>query len=165
MRKGGVSLLMVLALVCAGDAHAQRTRMNVTGFPVNFPAPTGADFALGSISSTTGITFTVDAQTGPISQRTTMVYIRCGAPCPTTGTKPLGDLKWRRADQGTWNVLTTTDALVETRLLYRNQPLPASNDPWSNSIFFQFALGWLTDPPAATANSYNIILTLSVTVP
>lgn len=165
MRSRCLLVLGVLVCVCATAAHAQRTRMTVTGFPVNFPAPTGADFSAGSISSSTGITFTVDAQTGPISQRTTTVFIRCGAPCPTTGTKPLGDLKWRRGDQANWTVLTTTDALVESRLMFRNQPLPASNDPWSNTIFFQFALGWLSDAPAATANSYNIIMTLSVTVP
>ncbi|MGQ0813264.1 MAG: hypothetical protein ACT4O1_02230 [Gemmatimonadota bacterium] len=159
------AMMLSVGLVQPVHAHAQRTRLSVSGFPVNFPAPTGADFAAGFITGATGITFTVDAQTGTTRQRTATVAIRCGAPCPTTGTKPLNELRWRRADLGTWNPLTTTDAVVETRLMFRNQPLPASNDPWSNTLFFQFALGWLADPPDAVANSYNIIMTLSVTVP
>jgi hypothetical protein len=161
------ALVLVLAavLVQPRDAHAQRTRMTVSGFPVNFPTPAGTDFDAGFIQSTTGITFTIDAQTGSNTQRTTTVTIRCAAPCPMTGTKPVSELSWRRADLGTWNTLTTTDAVVESRPVFRNQPLPASNDPWSNTLYFQFDLSWLGDPPSATANSYNIIMSLTVTVP
>jgi hypothetical protein len=158
-------LLLAAVLLQPGDTYAQRTRMTVSGFPINFPTPSGADFDAGFIESATGITFTIDAQTGSNTQRTTTVMIRCGAPCPTTGTKSLSELSWRRADLGTWNPLTTTNDVVESRLVFRNQPLPASNDPWSNTLYFQFALSWLGDPPSATPNSYNIIMTLIVTVP
>ena len=160
-----VVLLLAAALWQPRDTYAQRTRMTVSGFPVNFPSPAGTDFDAGFINSATGITFTVDAQTGTNTQRTTTVMIRCAAPCPTTGTKPVSGLKWRRADLGTWNTLSTADALVESRPVFRNQPLPASNDPWSNTLYFQFALSWVGDPPSATPNSYNIIMTLIVTVP
>lgn len=145
--------------------HAQRTLLEVTGFPVNFPAPTGADFAAGVIQSAAPISFTVTPKTGTTSQRTTTVSIRCAVPCPMTGTKSVSTLSWRRADLGVWNVLTTTDAIVESRPVFYKQPAPASNDPWSNSIYFQFTLDWLTDPPSATQNSYSIIMTLTVTVP
>src|SRR5688572_12689671 len=160
-----VVLLLAAVMAQPQDTYAQRTRMTVSGFPVNFPTPLGADFDAGFIDSATGITFTVDAQSGTNTQRTTTIMIRCAAPCPTTGTKPVGDLKWRRADLGTWNTLTTTNTLVESRPVFRNQPLPASNDPWSNTLYFQFALSWVGDPPAATPNAYNIIMTLIVTVP
>jgi hypothetical protein len=162
------ALVLMLVAVAFGQPshlHAQRTKMSITGFPLTFAAPTGADFEAGSITSATGVTFTVDATTGATTQRTATVAIRCGAPCPTTGTKSLSHLSWRRADLSTWNVLTTTDTQIETRLMYRGQPLPASNDPWSNTLYFKFLLNWLTDPPSATANSYNIIFTLTVTVP
>jgi hypothetical protein len=165
MRTSCALLLLGAVLLLPRDAAAQRTRMTVNGFPINFPSPTGDDFDAGFIQSTTGITFTVDAQTGTNTQRTTSVMIRCASPCPTTGTKPVSELMWRRADLGTWNTLTTTDALVESRPVFRNQPAPASNDPWTNTLYFQFALNWLGDPPAATPNSYNIIMTLIVTVP
>jgi hypothetical protein len=165
MRIAYAATLLIAALLQPGAAHAQRTRITVSGFPINFPSPTGADFDAGFITSTTGITFSVDAMSGTTQQRTSTVMIRCGVPCPTTGTKSVSQLKWRRADLGTWNVLTTTDVLVESRLVYRGQPLPASNDPWSNTLYFQFALSWLNDPPATIQNSYNIIMTLSVTVP
>lgn len=166
MRTTAAVLMMVAAAITQPVmGFAQRTNLTVTGVPLTFPTPTGADFEAGQITSASGITFTVAAQTGTTGQRTTTVSIRCAAPCPTTGTKPMSDLKWRRADLGTWVALSTTDAVVESRPMFRNQPLPASNDPWSNTIFFQFALGWLTDPPSATQNSYGIILTLTVTVP
>lgn len=165
MRTRAVLLTLVAAAFLQPVVvHAQRTNLSVTGFPVNFAAPTGADFDAGFIESASAITFTVDAQTGTTGARTTTVSIRCAVPCPTTGSKSVSTLSWRRAD-GTWNVLSTTDAAVETRVVYHKQPLPDSNDPWSNSIYFRFALGWLTDPPNATANQYSIIITLTVTVP
>lgn len=160
-----VLMLAMIAIWQPSHLHAQRTRLVVTGFPVNFPAPTGSDFDIGSIASATGITFTVDALRGTTSQRTAIVSIRCAAPCPRTGSKPVSQLSWRRADLLTWNALSTTDAVIEARPMFRGQPLPASNDPWTNTLYFRFTLGWLTDPPAVTQNQYNIIMTLTVTVP
>lgn len=164
-RPAAVLMMVAAALWQPATAHAQRTQLTVTGFPVTFAAPTGADFETGEIVSAAAITFTVNAQTGVTTQRTTTVSMRCAAPCPTTGTKSMGQLYWRRADLTTWNAMSTTDAVIESRPVFRNQPLPASNDPWSNSIFFKFTLDWLSDPPSATQNSYNIIITLTVTVP
>ena len=156
--------LLLIALSCvSATAHAQRTIFTVSGFPVTFPAPTAAELTAGSVTSATAITFTVNAQTGSSTQRTTTVSIRCQAPCPQTGTKATGTLRWRRADQAVWNTLTTSDVDIESRPVFRNQPLPASNDPWSNSLYWQFLVDWMTDTPGTS--TFNIVMTLTVTVP
>ena len=154
-------LLFALAYALPATAHAQKTTLTMSGYPIAFPAPTATDFINGQITSTTALLFTVDATTGSPTQRTTTVSIRCSAPCPTTGTKSLSGLQWRRADLGNWVPLTTTDTDVESRVVLKG----STNDPWSNSIYFQFSLGWTTDPPSATANSFDIVMTLTVTVP
>jgi hypothetical protein len=152
-------LLLATAYALPTTAHAQKTTLTVSGYPIAFPAPTATDFTNGFITSTSALLFTVDATTGSPAQRTTTVSIRCSAPCPTTGTKT--GLLWRRSDLGTWITLSTTDADVETRVVFKG----STNDPWSNSIYFQFALDWLADAPSATTNSYDIIMTLTVTIP
>ena len=154
------ALLVLLSLLATpAMVAAQRTRIQLTGFPITFTAPTGADFDAGFIQAATAGTFTVEARQGP-ETRTTIVSIRCSAPCPSTGTKALSTLQWRRSDLGTWNTLTTTDTQVEQRVIVPN----GSNDPWTNSIQWRFLLSWMGDPPSATAN-FNIIFTLTVTVP
>ena len=144
------------------DAHAQRTQLQVSGFPVTFLAPTAAELTSGTVTSATATTFTVNAQTGTTAQRTATVSIRCQAPCPASGTKTAGELRWRRADLAAWNTLSTSDVIIETRAMFRGQPLPASNDPWSNSLYWQFVVDW-SDIPGTT--TYNIVMTLTVTVP
>src|SRR5439155_925001 len=108
------------------------------------------------VVSTTGVTFTIDAQTG--SSRTTTVSIRSTS-ASLGGTKVIGDLQWRRSDLATWNSITLTDAQIEQRIVVRN----ASNDPWSNTIFFRMILNWTTDAPGTYSASYQI--TLAQTVP
>ena len=157
-RKVARAIVLIAACALPSTASAQSTLLAVTGFPVTFAAPTAAELTAGVISSATPVTFTVDARTG--TSRTTTVSIRCAAPCPAAGSKPMATLQWRRADQGTWYPLSTTDAVVETRQQIRR----GLNDPWSNSVYFQFTLDWLSDP-AGPANNYNIIMTLTVTVP
>ena len=153
---------MMTALLSV-PAHAQRTQLQVTGFPVAFAAPTAAELTSGTITSATATTFTINAQTGTTAQRTATVSIRCQAPCPTAGTsKTVADLQWRRADLAAWNTLSTTDVVIETRAMFRGQPLPASNDPWSNSLYWRFVIDW-NDVPATY--TYNIVMTLTVTVP
>jgi hypothetical protein len=156
-----VSAVLTAASATTVSAQAQRTRLFVTGFPVSFPTPTGADFANGFIVSATATTFSVDAQTGTRSQRTATVSIRCALPCPTNGgPKPLATLKWRRADLSTWNTLTTSDVQVEQRAMVRQ----GQNDPWSNQIFWRFDLDWGADQPGS-ATAFNVVFTLTVTVP
>jgi len=154
--------IAVLALLLAPAAlSAQRVNLNVTGFPIAFPTPTGADFAAGYIESSTVTTFTVDAQTGPPSLlRTVTVSVRCRTPCPATGSKAAGTLQWRRADQATWHTLTTANSPIESRPMQRN----TLNDPWSNSIVWRFLLDWQTDAPGP-ASRFDIVFTLTVTSP
>ena len=162
MREFGF-LLIGLGLL-NGPANAQgRTGFTVSGFPITFPAPTAAELTAGSITSANAITFTVDPQTGSPAQRTTTISIRCQAPCPQSGTKAMGTLRWRRADQAIWNALTTSDVVIESRPVFRNQPLPASNDPWSNSLYWQFLVDWMNDTPGTS--TFNIVMTLTVTSP
>lgn len=158
-------ILAAFAWPAAVRAQPNMTRLTITGFPLAFPSPTAADFNAGFITSANATTFTVEAQNGTTAQRTTTVAIRCEMPCPATGSKPLNTLRWRRADLGTWNTLTTNDVVIESRPVWRGQPLPASNDPWSNSLFWQFSLNWLADQQNPTEHRYNIVFTLTVTIP
>jgi hypothetical protein len=156
-------LLLVLWLVASAApvrSSAQQTTLALTGFPVAFTTPTGADFVTGSIQSATATTYTVDATSGATSQRTTTVSVRCRTPCPASGAKALSTLQWRRADLGAWTTLTTTDVFVEQRAVFRN----GANDPWSNSVLWRFLLGWTTDPPMASTR-FNVVFTLTVTAP
>jgi hypothetical protein len=149
------AIAAALALV-ASPLAAQKTGLTVTGGTITFPAPTAADYIAGFVNSTTGVTFTVDAQTG--ASRTTTVSIRSTSADLGNG-KVIGDLQWRRADLATWNSITLTDAQVEQRVVVRN----VLNDPWNNTIFFRMVLNWTTDAPATYAANYQI--TLSQTVP
>ena len=161
MRTAGTLLLFTAIL--AVPLHAQRTSLNVSGYPVVFAPPTAADLDAGIISSATPTTFTVEILGGQPVARLTAVSIRCQAPCPVTGTKSPASLQWRRADLSVWTPLTTVDVPVDSRLVQRNLPLPQSNNPWSNSIYWQSVVGWTTDPPGI--HTFNIVMTLTVTAP
>ena len=157
------AVLLALIATLAGfgwpaDASGQITGLSVTGFPVTFPPVTGSHFAAGFIDGTGATTFSVDARAG--GPRTASVSIRCGAPCPTTGPKPLTTLQWRRADLGIWNTLTTSDEVVEQRSMVGN----GMNDPWSNQILWRFTLDWINDLPGSTT-TFNVVFTLTITVP
>jgi len=158
---GSTSAAIALALaLCASPLVAQgnpRTDLTLAGATITFPAPTAADYINGFVSSTTGVTFTVDATTGNQSHTTT-VSIRATSPDLGNG-KLLGDLEWQRSDLTTWNAITGTDVQVEQRVQVRN----GLNDPWTNTIFFRMLLNWTTDAPAVY--SANYVITLSQTVP
>jgi len=155
----GVSTSVAISLALALYAFplaAQRTNLTLAGGTVTFAAPTAADYDAGFIDSPTGVTFTVDAQTGTL--RTTTISIRSTSASLGSG-KVLGELQWRRSDLATWSSLTLTDAQVEQRVVVRN----VSNDPWGNTIFFRMLLNWTADGPATYSADYQI--TLSQTVP
>jgi hypothetical protein len=155
----GVSTTAAISLAlafCASSLAAQKTNLTLSGGTITFPAPTAADYVNGYVNSTTGVTFTLDAQTG--TSRTTTVSIRSSSTDLGNG-KVLGDLQWRRSDLATWNGITLGDAQVEQRVMVRN----GSNDPWTNTIFFRMTLNWLTDAPATYSGNY--VVTLSQTVP
>src|SRR5512132_4277686 len=125
LRGGSTSAAISLALVLfASPLAAQRTNLTVSGGTITFPAPTAADYVAGWINSTTGATFTVDAQTG--TTRTTTISIRATSASLGSG-KVIGDLQWRRSDLATWNSITLTDTQVEQKVVIRG----ALNDPWS----------------------------------
>lgn len=153
----------MLAALLTVPAYAQRASLSVSGYPVVFPAPTVADLDVGQLTSSTATTFTVEALSGQPIARLTIVSIRCAAPCPATGTKSPGTLRWRRADLPLWNPLTTSDVTIESRVVQRLLAFPQSNNPWSNSVYWQALVGWTTDAPAA--NTFNIVMTLTLTAP
>jgi len=147
----------LLALIlCASPVAAQKTILTLAGGTVTFPAPTAADYAAGFVDAPTGVTFTLNAQTG--TSRTTTVAIRSSS-ANLGGGKVIGDLQWRRSDLATWNSITLADAQVEQRIVVKG----TSNDPWNNTIFFRLLLSWTTDAPATYTANY--VITLSQTVP
>ena len=151
------SAAILLALVLfASPLAAQKTILTLTGGTITFPAPTAADYIAGYVNSATGVTFTVNAQSG--ASRTTTISIRSTS-ANLGGAKVIGDLEWRRSDLATWNTITLTDAQVEQMIVVRN----GINDPWNNTIFFRMILNWATDAPATYSANYTI--TLSQTVP
>src|SRR5438045_8869726 len=93
------AIWLALVLV-ASPLAAQKTILTLTGGTITFPAPTAADYIAGFVNSTTGVTYTVDAQTG--TSRTTTVSIRSTSAALGTG-KVIAHLEWRRSDPPTSN--------------------------------------------------------------
>jgi hypothetical protein len=163
-------LLLVLSLIAAvsspGDAEAQgnrRTTLATTGFPISATSTTPVDYDAGFVaigSTTFTVNLTTNAGGGGFSPRVTTVRVRCGSPCPASGTLPVSGLEWRRSDLGTWTPLTTAFADVEVRTATFN----GTNDPWSNSLFWRYALTWAGVPPTAQTQ-YFIEFQLQVTAP
>lgn len=164
-----LSLLGALALgtvaLGARELDAQgnrRTNITITGFPLTVPSTTIAQFDAAAIIIG-NTTFTIDLRTntgaGGFSPRVTTVRVNCLAPCPTTGTLPVGGLQWRRTDLATWNALSTTPVVVEARTAAFN----GANDPWSNSMQWRYAANWTTTAPGTS--SFRIQYELVVTAP
>jgi hypothetical protein len=149
--------LFALALVAPREVRAQQGTLTVINAPAALSAPAAADYNAGFVVGPTAITFTVGLSGGGNTPRTTIVSIRSTA---TTmgGTKPIGDLQWRRADLGTWNSITTSDVVIQTVTPFRR-----NDPPWSNAIFFRALLSWTTDPPGSYLAP--LVLTLTVTTP
>jgi hypothetical protein len=140
----------------ASPIAAQKSILTLAGGTITFPSPTATDYIAGFVDAPTGVSFTINAQTG--LSRTTTIAIRSSS-ANLGGGKVIGDLQWRRSDLTTWNSITLTDSQVEQKILIRN----VSNDPWSNTIFFRMVLNWATDAPATYSGNY--VITLSQTVP
>jgi len=156
-----VILLAALLIAAPVGARAQQNEITVTGFPITFPTAGLAAFITGYVDSLSPITFLVDARSGsPGAQRIANVAIRCSTPCPLTSSKAAGDLQWRRADQGTWNSISTANATIEQRSMYRN----ALNDPWGNDVYWRMLLNYGTDLQGTTI-TYSLIITLTMTAP
>jgi hypothetical protein len=93
----------------------------------------------------------------PNVPRTATISIRAST-ATLGGTKPVGDLQWRRNDLGTWNSMTTTDATVQSQ-----SGFSGGTSTISNSIWLRVNLNWASDP--AATYSTTITITLSVTSP
>jgi hypothetical protein len=147
--------IALLAVVSATASHAQNTRLRLDGFSGDFGNNTVAHFDQGYADSPSGIRYRVDVMTQN-TQRVTSVYIRANS-ATLGGSKPVGDMQWRRDDLSSWNPLTTGNVLVESRTIQTNGTL------WQNFIWFRCLLDWANDAPAAY--SVGITVTLVVTAP
>ena len=163
-RRAFVLLALASGAIASLEAQgSRRTNLTVTGLPLSVATTTTADFdalsvAIGSFS------FTVDLTTNSggagFSPRSTTVQVRCGTPCPASGTLAVGSLQWRRSDLGTWNPLTTAYVTVENR----TATFGGANDPWSNTVFWRYALSWTGNPPTA-ATAFYLQFQLTVAAP
>ena len=157
-RRSGGAVAVLAALLALARGGAAQITLTLTQTPNVFLAsPTVADYNAGVIVNPTGILFTITLA-GAAANRTTAVSIRSSS-ATLGGTKPIGDLQWRRADQVGWNQMTTSNVPVESRPVHKN----TLNDPWSNQVFLKILLNWATDTlPTYTA---PIVFTLTVTTP
>ena len=149
--------LAALALpVVAGRAPAQ-IALTITGGPATFPAPTVTDYDAGYVANPAGLAFQLGIA-GAATNRTTTVSIRASS-ATLGGGKPVSDLEWRRADLGTWNQMSVSDAVIESRPVRKN----TLNDPWGNTVFLRMRLTWANDAPATYTT--DLVVTLTVTTP
>ena len=157
----GILLALALGCVMVSDAAAQRLRLTIpSGAPIAFPNATEAFYDAGSVAATVPLAFTLQITGGAGGTlRTGILSIRA-ASATMGGSKPIGDLQWRRNDLGTWNSLTTVNVTVESRTMRRT---PVLNNPWSNSVLFRTLLSWANDPPATYTPT--VILTATLTTP
>lgn len=161
-RSALLGLALALGAFESVGAQGRRTVLSVTGLPLTVATTTADDFdalavSLGSLA------FTVDLTTnsgGGFSPRATTVEVRCGTPCPASGTLTVGSLEWRRTDLGVWNPLTTTFATIENR----TATFGGTNDPWGNTVHWRYALTWTANPPTA-ATAFYLEFQLTVAAP
>jgi hypothetical protein len=150
-------LLFALALGASNAVAQTGVQLSFSG-SVSFDPPTVADYATGSLESATPLPFEVVTTAEPSGSFTTTVYIR-NASATLGGGKAVGDMEWRRGDDPTWHALTSSDAIVESRVA---DGAPEGHT-WSNTIHFRIALKWTTDPPATYTG--NLVVTVSTTQP
>ena len=164
------ALPLALTMGVARSAEAQTAVLTLSGGPVSFAPPTGADYAAGWIYNPgypgTGVTYTLDITKGAANTTvTTTISVRAATSTlggPAGIAKPIGDLQWARADQMAWTSLTTANVLVESRQMQKNK----LNDAWANTLLWRVRLGWLADPPGTYATGpTGIVVTLSLTAP
>jgi len=156
-----VRMFWILATAATAPCGARaQVSLTLTQTPNVFPAPAVADYNAGVIANPTGVVYASSDAKGCKNGKTctTTVSLRASS-ASLGGGKPLSDLEWRRADLGTWNTMTTTDAVVESRTVQNN----VLNDPWSNTVFLRMLLSWTSDAPATY--STGLVFTLTVTTP
>ena len=155
--RAGTTLLFALALSTSPTA-AQTEVQLAFGGSVSFGVPTAADYSAGSLEAETALPFEVVTTSELSGSFTTTVSIRSSS-ATLGGGKPVANMEWRRGDDPTWHALTTTDAVVESRIA---EGAPEGHT-WDNSIHFRLALNWTSDPPATYTG--NLVITVSTTQP
>jgi hypothetical protein len=151
--------LMLAFSLGAPTADAQTAvQLAFSGGSVSFDAPTAADYTAGTLEAASPLSFQVVTTSEPSGSFTTTVYIRSSS-STLGGGKPVADLEWRRGDDATWHALTTSDAVVESRIA----DLAPEGHSWDNTIYFRIALDWTSDPPATYTG--NLVVTVSTTQP
>lgn len=128
------------------------------GGSVSFGAPTAADYSAGTLEAVTPLPFEVVTTSELSGSFTTTVSIRSSS-ATLGGGKPVANMEWRRGDDPTWHALTTTDAIVESRIA---EGTPEGHT-WDNTIHFRIALDWTSDPPGIYTG--NLVITVSTTQP
>lgn len=153
-------VVLLGALLVPGALQAQGTEsMTLSATTVTFPTPTVTDFDNGFLTASTSVTYTVATSGGPPGTSHTATISVKSSSANLGGGKAIGDLQWSRADLGTWNSMTTTNATVEQRTLVRR----GLNDPWSNTVNFQMLLSYANDAPGT--HSATLVFTLTITTP
>lgn len=155
--RAGATLLLAVALSASTSAAQTEVQLTFSG-SVSFGAPTAADYSAGSLEAATPLPFEVVTTSELSGTITTTVSIRSSSATLGSG-KPVATMEWRRGDDATWRALTTTDAIVESRIA---QAAPAGHT-WDNTIHFRVALDWTSDTPATYTG--NLVITVSTTQP
>jgi hypothetical protein len=150
---------LLFAFALGGPNAGAQTGVQLTfGGSVSFDAPTAADYTSGTLEAATPLPFEVVTTSEPSGSFTTTVSIRSSS-STLGGGKPVANLEWRRGDDPTWHALTTSDAVVESRIA---EGAPEGHT-WDNTIHFRIALQWTSDPPATYTG--NLVVTVSTTQP
>lgn len=147
-------------LLVPGALAAQGTEtMALSATTISFPAPTITNFDNGFVAASSSITYTVSTSGGPAGLSHTATVSIKSSSANLGGGKAVSDLQWSRADLGTWNSMTITNATVEQRTLVRR----GLNDPWSNTVNFRMLLSYANDAPGA--HSATLVFTFTITTP
>ena len=155
---GALTTLLLALTLQPSTADAQTgVQLGFSG-SVSFGAPTAADYSTATLEAETPLPYQVTTTGEPAGSFTTTVYIRSSS-ATLGGGKPLSDLEWRRGDDPTWHALTTSDAVVESRITVGTAP----GHSWDNTIHFRMALHWTSDSPATYTG--NLVVTVSATQP
>ncbi|HWA40338.1 MAG TPA: hypothetical protein VG712_01940, partial [Gemmatimonadales bacterium] len=153
-------VVLLLSFLVTEGAEGQRLRFSITGgSPITFPNPTEAHYDAGSVpASSAALGWTENITGGGNTNRTSIVSVRANSSV-MGGTKPIGDLQWKRSDLAVWNSLTTSNVVVESRPIRNN----GINDPWSNSMTWRVLLDWANDGPATYTPT--VVVTSTLTTP
>lgn len=130
--------------------------LTVSGAPLSFGNPTAADLTAGLLEAASPVSFQVDVDSAGVPVTTTVSIRAVGG--DIGGMKSVADLQWRRGDLGTWQSLTESDAIIETRSYSGNQA-----ETWGNTIHFRVVLRWVGDSPSAYQATFVVSLSRTET--